>query len=232
MPNPSHSNSTRPMQIWLLRVALLLALLVAPAAQAAEVCSTPDDRGVRNCRVGLDAAQVQAIRVAQEKSQWCWAASIAMVFAHYGYSVPQEGIVRQHFGEARDQAVSGNAITSVLEGPWTDGRGRPFAVNAVAADAPDRRPGPALQTMVAELTRQRPLVIGVEGHAMVLVRVEYDRLPNDGGIRITGGTVIDPTPGRGLRRLLPHEARPSYVAAVRVSDPSALALAPTADTRL
>lgn len=191
----------------------------------------PDGNGVRSCRAGLNTAQVESIRVAQEKSQWCWAASISMVFAHYGHEVAQEGIVRQHFGEAVDQAVPGDVITSLLEAPWTDRRGRPFAVNAAVAQAPDRRPGPVHETMVAELTSQRPLLIGVTGHAMVLVRVDYERLPGVGAIRITGGTVIDPRPGRGLRRLLQHETRPSYVAAIRVSDPSAMALAPTAAVR-
>lgn len=209
----------------------MLALLGAGGVHAAEVCGTPDGNGVRNCRAGLSTAQVEAIRVAQEKSQWCWAASISMVFAHYGHNVPQEGIVRQHFGEAVDQAVPGDVITGLLEAPWTDRKGRPFAVTAAVAESPDKRPGPVHETMVAELTGQRPLLIGVSGHAMVLVRVDYERPPGGSAVRITGGTVIDPRPGRGLRRLLPHEARPSYVAAVRVSDPSALALASTADTR-
>ena len=223
-------HQTSPLRTWLVRAAALIALAVAPAVHASEVCGTPDSNGTITCKAGLSAAQVQTILVAQEKSQWCWAASLAMVFAHYGHDVPQEGIVRQHFGDAVDRAVSGNDITSLLEGPWRDGKGRPFATNAVVAQSPDKRPGPAHQIMVSELARQHPLVIGVSGHAMVLVRVEYERLPT-GVIRITGGTVIDPVPGRGLRRLLANEARPNYVAAVRVSEPGTpLALAPSANT--
>lgn len=230
MSNPVHLAS--PLRTWLLLAAALIALLAAPAVHASEVCGTPDSNGIITCKAGLSTAQVQTILVAQEKSQWCWAASIAMVFAHYGHDVSQEGIVRQHFGDAVDRAVSASDITSLLESPWRDGKGRPFATNAVVAQSPDKRPGPAHQIMISELARQHPLVIGVSGHAMVLVRVEYERLPADGAIRITGATVIDPIPGRGLRRLLAHEARPSYVAAVRVSDPGALALAPSASTSL
>lgn len=216
---------TGSKRIWLVRAAVVMALAAAPAARAAEVCSTPDSNGISRCKAGLSAAQVQTIRVAQEKSQWCWAASIAMLFAHYGHDVSQEGIVRRHFGDAVDRAVSGGEITSLLDSAWRDGKGRPFATNAVVAQSPDMRPGPAHQIMVSELGRQHPLLIGVSDHAMVLVRIEYDRLPGDGAIRITGGTVIDPVPGRGLRRLLAHEARLSYVAAVRVSDPGNMAIA-------
>lgn len=210
---------------------MLMALVAPFGVQAAEVCATPDSKGISSCRAGLSAAQVQNILVAQEKPQWCWAASIAMVFAHYGYDVSQEGIVRQHFGDSIDRAVSAGEITSLLESAWRDGKGRTFATNAVVAQSPDKRPGPAHDIMVSELGRMHPMVIGVAGHAMVLVRIEYDRLPGDGAIRLTGGTVIDPSPGRGLRRLLAHEALPSYVAAVRVSDPGALALASPPATR-
>lgn len=223
--------TTASLRTWLVRAAVLLSLGTSLELQASELCSAPDSNGISSCKAGLSASQVQAILVAQEKPQWCWAASIAMVFAHYGHEVSQEGIVRQQFGEAVDRAVSGGEMTSLLEGAWRDGKGRPFATNAVVAQSPDKRPGPAHQIMVSELGRQRPLVIGVAGHAMVLVRVEYDRLAHDGAIRITGGTVIDPVPGRGVRRLLAHEARPSYVAAVRVSDPGALALAWSPATR-
>jgi len=227
MSTPAHDTS--PLWTWLVRVAVSLALLGSTGLHAAEVCGTADGSGVTACRAGLSSAQVETIRVAQEKSQWCWAASISMVFAHYGHNVPQEGIVRHHFGDVLDQPVPGDAITSLLAGPWADAEGRPFAVNAAVAHAPDKRPGPAHETMVAELSRQRPLLIGVSGHAMVLVRVDYERHPGNDGVRITGGMVIDPRPGRGLRRLLPNEARPSYVAAVRVSVRNTLALAATAE---
>ena len=153
-----------PRRNWLVRAAVLMALVAAPALHASEVCSAPDHNGVSSCKAGLSAAQVQTILVAQEKPQWCWAASIAMVFAHYGHDVSQEGIVRQHFGDSVDRAVSGGEITSLLESAWRDGKGRPFATDAEVAQSPDRRPGPAHRMMVSELGRQHPLVIGVAGH--------------------------------------------------------------------
>src|SRR5687768_14169077 len=77
---------------WLLALALasMFALLTPQVLHAAEVCSSPDQHGVAHCRAGLTTAQIRHMAVAQEKSQWCWAASIAMVFAHHGYKLEQE----------------------------------------------------------------------------------------------------------------------------------------------
>ncbi|MDQ6881945.1 MAG: C39 family peptidase [Pseudomonadota bacterium] len=152
----------------------------------------------------------------QEKSQWCWAASIAMVFARYGHALSQEHIVRQYFGHAADRPVAAQAITQLLARPWKDGEGRRFEANASVSWVAERGPKSAYDTMVSELSNQRPLLIGVAGHAMVLVGIDFERLPAAGGVRITGGKVIDPMPGRGLRRLFSDEARPTYVAAVNV----------------
>jgi hypothetical protein len=41
------------------------------------------------CEAGIPTAQVNHIEAVQAMSQWCWAASIAMVFQFYGYEVPQ-----------------------------------------------------------------------------------------------------------------------------------------------
>ena len=209
---------------WMLQAVAVVTLLSPVAGQTAEVCDAAGTSGARSCKAGLTTAQIQNIVAIQEKSQWCWAASIAMIFAHYGFTLPQERIVRQHFGDTADRPVAAGAITDLLDRSWKDAQGRPFMVTATVADAPDTRPRPALNTMVTELAGDRPLVIGVTGHAMVLVRVEYDRLPT-GELRITGGTVIDPTPGKGLRRLTSQESRPTYLAAVHVLEAQSVASA-------
>ena len=49
----------------------------------------------------------------------------------------------------------------------------------------------------------------------VLVGLRFERSAC-GTLRITGGTVIDPLPGMGIRPMLRAEMRPTYVAAVQV----------------
>ena len=197
-------------------MGVLIALVLPVASFASERCSAPDAGGIRRCRAGLSATQIQAMAATQEKSQWCWAASIAMVFARYGHALSQEHIVRQYFGHAADRPVAAQAITQLLARPWKDGEGRRFEANASVSWVAGRGPKSAYDTMISELASQRPLLIGVAGHAMVLVGIDFERLPATGGVRITGGKVIDPMPGRGLRRLFGDEAQPTYVATVNV----------------
>ena len=204
---------------WLVSCAVkvaVLALVFPVASNASERCDAPDGGGVRRCRAELTAPQIWAMTATQEKPQWCWAASISMVFARYGHVLSQEQIVRQHFGLAADRPVAAQAITQLLTRPWKDGEGRHFEANASVSLLPARGPKAGWEVMVSELGSQRPLLIGVAGHAMVLVGIDFDRLPAGGGVRITGGKVIDPMPGRGVRRLASDEARPTYVAAVNV----------------
>lgn len=199
----------------------LLSLVFPLASFALERCSVPDASGVQRCRAELSASQIQAMAATQEKSQWCWAASIAMVFARYGYALSQEHIVRQYFGDPSDRAVAADVITQLLARPWKDREGRRFEAIARVSRLAERGPlAVYASTMVTELAGQRPVLIGVAGHAMVLVGVDFERLPAAGGVRITGGKVIDPKPGRGLRRLVNEEARPTYVATVNVLDTS------------
>lgn len=176
-----------------------------------------DASGIQRCKTGLSDAQVQQMSVTQEKSQWCWAASIAMVFAHHGYVLPQAQIVRQHFGDDTDRGVAGEDMTRMLGRAWQDTQGRSFSSAALAGDAHARRFQFANDTVIRELASQRPMIIGALGHAMVLVQVEYERFVAQDAVRITGGTVIDPMPGRGVRRLTAQESRPSYVVAVQVA---------------
>ena len=195
--------------------ASALAALALPA-QAEEHCNAPDAHGARQCRAGLPADSVRKIAVVQEQPQWCWAASIAMIFAHHGYRVPQQEIVKDGYGIAANlPAPSGQAMTNALSKAWTDQDDKPFQASASASDALASQYQVSKDQVMAELAAGRPLLVGALGHAVVLVGLNFQRLAN-GAVRITGGTVIDPQPGRGVRPMLTAEMRPTYVAAVQV----------------
>ena len=208
-------------------MATALILLAPLASQANEVCGPLNEAGVQNCKAGLDAAQVLHMRASQEKSQWCWAATIAIVFRHHGFAVAQEEIVRWEFGDSSDRGVTAPAITQMLQRSWQDRQGRAFHASATAGDAPARRFMFENDTVIRELVAQRPMIVGALGHAMVLVQVEYERFTQQGAMRITGAIVIDPMPGRGIRRLTPVELSPTYVAAVHVAAQEQVASAST-----
>lgn len=196
-------------------VVLALGALALPA-QAEELCSAPDSYGVTVCSAGLPAERVQQLAVVQEQPQWCWAASISMIFAYHGYTVRQEDIVKDGYGVVANlPAPSGQAMTNALSRSWVDEHDRPFQGRAIASDALSRQYQVSNQQVRAELVAGRPLLIGAMRHAVVLVGLKYERSAQ-GAVRIIGGTVIDPQPGRGIRPLLTGEMHPTYVAAVQV----------------
>ena len=197
-----------------LAVSALVAL--ALPAQAEEVCGTPNAFGVSICSAGLPAESVRQLAVVQEQPQWCWAAAISMIFAHHGYAVRQEDIVKDGYGAAVDlPAPSGEAMTRALSRAWVDGHAKAFRGHAVASDSHASQFQVSEHKVLAELADGRPLLLGALRHAVVLVGMKYEKSER-GNVRIIGGTVIDPQPGVGVRALTVGEMRPTYVAAVEV----------------
>lgn len=195
--------------------AAALAALALPS-QAEEICGTPNSEGVSICSAGLPADSVSQLAVVQEQPQWCWAASISMIFAHHGYAVRQEEIVKDGYGDVVDRpAPSGEAMTKALSRAWVDGKARPFHGVAVTTDAFARQFQVSEHKVLAELADGRPLLLGALRHAVVLVELKYEKSQR-GNVRIIGGTVIDPVPGQGVRALLVGEMKPTYLAAVEV----------------
>ena len=193
----------------------MLVALTLPL-QAEEQCGSPDINGVSTCSAGLPVESVQQLAVVQEQPQWCWAASISMIFAHHGYAVRQEDIVKDGYGTAVNRpAPSGQAMTQALSRAWVDGNDKPFQGQAVATDAFARQFHVSEHKVLAELADGRPLLLGAMRHAVVLVGLKYER-SRRGNVRIIGGTVIDPQPGKGIRPLLHGEMKPTYVAAMQV----------------
>ena len=195
--------------------AAALAVLALPS-HADEVCGIPNTEGVSFCSAGLPAENVRQLAVVQEQPQWCWAASISMIFAHHGYSVAQEEIVKDGYGAVVDRpAPSGQAMTRALTRAWVDRKAKRFQGMAVATDAFAKQFQMSEYKVLAELADGRPLLLGALRHAVVLVELKYEKSAR-GNVRIVSGTVIDPAPGKGVRALLAGEMRPTYLAAVQV----------------
>jgi hypothetical protein len=202
------------------------AAMLVPAVHAELVCGT-DGAGQRRCRAGLTQAQVQTMQRAQEKQHWCWAATVSMVLTHHGVPWSQQQLVRRQFGRLTDQKVSGAAITGLLSSPG----GEEALADVAVGDLFSRRFELDTVAVVRELAAERPLVFGVNGHAMVLVEVEFEQLGSN-ALRIVAAVVVDPAPGRGVRPLRRSEMRPSYVASIQLKKKPAdllAGIAPAAD---
>ncbi len=215
-------------------VATLAGGASALAASSPEVqteCSTLDTTGIVTCQAGLDARTITRIKLAQERSQWCWAASVAMILAFHGQVIGQDEIVSARYGAVADlPATSMDDMTQALTRLPADTQALPIRVTTQTA-RPTARLHLNNRLILDEMLAHRPILVVRASHAMVLVHVRYERFPN-GAVRVTAGTVIDPAPGAGVRHLARDELGLAWFAAVRpaTAAPEAPA-APNWDTR-
>ncbi|MCA9516827.1 MAG: hypothetical protein KC635_17920 [Myxococcales bacterium] len=189
------------------------AVMAAGAARAHVACQPFDAYGSQTCVAGLKSEVAGSFASAtggQHMSQWCWAACIEMVFRHHGYVVPQARIVKETFGDRVNLPSSGWQILGNLNREWVDDRGRRFVARG---DVMSSSPVTAAQDLAAD----QPLILGTQGHAMVLTAVEYRRDQGGNG-QIVSAIVRDPWPGRGRRTLDPSEwYGVAFLARIRVA---------------
>lgn len=132
--------------------------------------------------------------IRQECQQWCWAASIAMIFARYGHPINQQFIVEQTFGGLVCQPAPNTlTIAQNLSRQWTDANGVPFqSVVSAAYDFEGRINNLTNHYIVEQLSNDRPLLYCNRHHAMVLAVVDYYETPF--GPNMYGAGVLDPWP--------------------------------------
>jgi len=208
---------------WPQALVLVAALWISGTglASAETTCAQTREPGVERCVSGLPAAALSAIFEPQQASNWCWAASIAMILRRYGVAVPQEQLVRTALGAPSNERASARAIEQLLNRAWNDGSGHGLVASAQPL-APWRRAlGVAAPEVLEDLGRGKPLLVGVQQHAMVLVQVAYERR-TDGqaltpaGVRMLRAVVLDPASANWLRSLEPAERQPELLARVDV----------------
>lgn len=207
---------------WVVGIAVVVfGCMFAGRAAAAVRCAPSDAAGIERCVAGLGAATVQRIYQPQEASNWCWAASISMVLRRYGLQVGQQQVVRTRLGRADNVRVSADAIGDLLTRSWDDAAGRHASSSATLLPPWHRALGLAAPEVLDDLAQGRPLLVGAEEHAMVLVQLVFERR-TDGraltpaGVRIVRAVVLDPASDAWLRSLRAGERHPDYVARVQV----------------
>lgn len=139
----------------------------------------------------------------QENTNWCWAASIQMIFNYYGVDISQEQIVKRSYGsdpngKLPNWAGSLEIITANLNNWNMDNQGRVYVVQSTLYYG-----APTPYYLVQELTAGRPMLIGymsgpTSGHAVVLTAVTYYETMN--GPYIQSIVVRDPWPNKENKR--------------------------------
>jgi|GEM_PF-1495120 len=186
---------------------LLVLLFLAFPSQAYRSCQNVFDPyyGVyrTQCTAGVSFSDFQVYAYQnQYQDQWCWAASISMVFAHAGHSVSQQRIVEEAYGGVVNLPAQGWQLAQNLNKSWIDDNTEEFISSLTGLyDVTRGVVGITDAQIVNELANGNPLIIGSNGHAMVLTEVSY-YANSWGGIEgyVYAG-VFDPWPGRGARLL-------------------------------
>lgn len=178
---------------------LTLAPLIASCDSYEELLGIP-----QTASVDMDPF-IQAVQP-QRCEQWCWAASIAMIFGYHGHPIAQETIVVATYGAVVClPAFYGITMAQDLNRSYVDNNGQTFRSTVTGAydyDAGVRALSNAM--IVRELQNNRPLLYGNLSHAMVLFSVDYRG--NEFAPDIVGGRVVDPWPtAQRVRALTPAE---------------------------
>jgi hypothetical protein len=145
------------------------------------------------CSVGILPGRLVVIPphdLSQHASEWCWAASTAMVFAYYGYDVPQEQIVNETFGRIENFPAGGPTLTHALNRDWTDRKGKRFHSSAASYDPTTASYQISPLNITNDLQANHPMIVGSGGHAFVLTAVNF----RPGGAAV-GGQALDPLYG-------------------------------------
>ena len=191
-----------------MKLILLGLLLLIPSAQRTSEssllhidtavglqCSGFNQQGVQRCIAGIDSSILNVVAKDRQKaSQWCWAASIEAVLNYYGYNINQEDIVYQTWGDIYNMPGTAYDILGALNKTYTDRDGRTFTVRAETFSANP-------MTASNDLANDYPLIIGTQGHAMVLTALEYDR-DQFGNGNVFNAIVRDPWPFSPGKRYL------------------------------
>lgn len=186
------------------------AALARPAA-AAQSCQT---RGkTRFCHAGLTGNLRTQAAQKQNRSQWCWAAALSMIFDHYGYSLSQEDIVRGVWGRISDMPRHVGGIMHDINRDWTDRRGRRFRATGqqLTLDAYE------LPVQAARaLAHNNPLIVGLPYHAVVLTEMRW-RVDEGGSSFVEDLIVSDPRNGKKRNLTVEERLYTRFVASVAVA---------------
>jgi hypothetical protein len=201
---------------------LFAGCLIGRQAQA-DICQ-PDPYYGTVCTAQVDFQQfAQSAFQTQQQDEWCWAASISMIWAFFGFHVSQSEIVNSVYGSVVDfPAQTTQTLLAVLDGQRVDDAGNQF-VSSVSGlyDASSGIDTVSYASLGNALSAGHPIMIGVQNldgssHAVVLTAIKYYQIPGEAvdstGGNIIGAGVFDPWPGNGARPLsLPQDLTPSPV---------------------
>ncbi len=128
--------------------------------------------------LGILSQKFEQYFVDQINSEWCWAASLQMVFNYNTISIRQDQIVQRTFGNLGNNPANDQIITGNLNNTNVDNNGKKYVVSA------SFNPGfPPANVLISELNLQHPILIGYQSsfnsrHVVVITACSFSQNPN------------------------------------------------------
>jgi hypothetical protein len=168
------------------------ALAHAQGAAATKLCTPASAAKPASCWVGSHVEWTPFFQKAKSNdASWCWAACLSMAFARQGYTIGQEQIVQQTWGDIQRMPESTDKILADLSREWVDEKQRRFVVSSqVESGGLATTPKTLLESA---LDQNVPILLGCFGHCTLLVELSYIIGPG-GAPQIEDATLIDPWP--------------------------------------
>lgn len=190
--------------------AALAVAGVSRAGKTAQICTLSD--GTRWCRSRLYAQMHAQTTQRQNRAQWCWAASLSMIFGYYGHPTSQERIVEEVWGRIVDVPRHVDDVMRDINRSWVDNRGRRFRASGQRLTLHHIE----LPKLAAQaLAENRPLIVGTLGHATVLTEMRWS-IDADGQLFVSDLIVSDPADGSIRNLTLEERLLTDFVAVVDV----------------
>lgn len=199
-------------------LAAATVIAFASNAHSATSCGPSERAGVERCVAGVSTATMMRMQQLQEASNWCWAASISMLLRRYDLDVPQRAVVQAHLGNTENVPIAVDAMQRLVDRRWTDAQGRTLVASVKPLPAWRMSLGVVAPEVLADLGEEKPVMLGAEKHAVLLVQVIYDRVAGGTGrageIQLVRAVVLDPRSPGGVRSLRSSERKPDMLALV------------------
>jgi hypothetical protein len=121
----------RRAHLFALGIVAIALIAISHAPLHAQIgnttCATDPATGVQDCVTTVNLQQFAQIAYeTQQATEWCWAASISMIWAFYRHPVAQAEVVTGTFGQLLNQGGQPSQIFQALNGQRVDDNGAAF----------------------------------------------------------------------------------------------------------
>jgi hypothetical protein len=141
-----------------------------------------------------------------------------MLLQGKGVQVSQGQVVQEHLGRNDNVSLPLEELAGLVDRRWQDAQGRSASTSVAPLPAWRLRLGLLAAEVLDDLALERPVLLAVNQHALLLVQVVYDRPAGqaDAALKLVRAVVLDPASSLAVRSLRADESQLRMLARVQV----------------